>query len=333
MATIGRGQSSGCAHPVLDVYTSVDGRLADVAVLAFQVLDISTAALRAAPRVVAPRRELDPTVGCPDGVRLGRGHYAAPWTVPGDEPLGTHEVRWFFRMAPEAPEHTFVEELEVVPFAPELPGAGYCTVADLRAEGVTETQASDDRLRALIDEASRTIDRLTGWWFEPRWRRLHVEGRGTPSIEPPAPPIRLERIFINGYELQTREEALAVHGAPVAPGFVAPLIRRSRGIFPRHPGTVELEGVFGYTEEDGTALGRTPLEIRRACMLLVLRLLPRLGDVDAVEDARNRWRLLAEKTRDQSYRLAPGREGELTGDVAIDDILVRYRRPSGLGAA
>ena len=100
------------------------------------------------------------------------------------------------------------------------------------------------------------------------------------------------------------------------------------------PGSVELEGVFGYTEEDGTDLGRTPLEIRRACILLVIRLLPRLGDIDAVDDARNRWRLLSERTRDQSYTLAPlRREGELTGDIAIDDILARYMRPAGLGAA
>lgn len=334
MARLGRGQSSSCAHPVLDLYTSVDGRLVDVVELAFEVFDLSATTPGTAPRVVSPYRALDPANACPDGARLERGHYAADWTAPGDEPLGTHEVRWHFRVAPGAPEYTFVEEFEVVPVVPELPGAGYCSVADLRAEGVTEHQASDQRLGALIEEASRTIDHLTGWWFEPRWRRLHVDGRGTPSIEPPVPPIRLERILIYGYPLSFREEAFDVRGAPVRPGFDAPLIRRTRGLFPRVPASVELEGVFGYTEEDGTAFGRTPLQIRRACILLVIRLLPRLGDIDAVDDARNRWRVVAEKTRDQSYTLAPPRrEGELTGDTAIDDILARYMRPAGLGAA
>lgn len=334
MARLGRGQSSSCAHPVLDLYTSVDRRPVDVASLEFEILDLSSGAPGTAPRLVSARRALDAAQGCPDGARLARGHYVAGWTTPGDEPLGTHEIRWHFRIAPDAPEYTFVEEFEIVSNVPELPGAGYCTVADLRTEGVTEPQASDARLRALIEEASQTIDRLTGWWFEPRWRRLRVDGRGTPSIEPPAPPIRLDRVLVYGYELSLLEEGFYVRGAPVGPGFDAPLIRRTRGLFPREPGSVELEGVFGYTEEDGTDFGRTPLEIRRACILLVIRLLPRLGDINAVDDARNRWRLLSERTRDQSYTLAPPRrEGELTGDIAIDDILARYMRPAGLGAA
>jgi len=333
MARLGRGQSSSCAHPVLDLYTSVDGRLVDVAVLEFEVFHLG-AMPGAAPRLVSDRRALDSTQGCPDGARLARGHYAADWTAPGDEPLGTHEIRWHFRLAPDAPEYTFVEEFEVVPVVPELPGAGYCTVADLRAEGVTEHQASDARLRALIEEASQTIDRLTGWWFEPRWRSLRLDGRGTPSLEPPAPPIRLERILIYGRELPTHEEALLVRGAPAGPDFDAPLIRRTRGVFPRAPGSVELEGVFGYTVEDGTEFGRTPLEIRRACILLVIRLLPRLGDVDAVDDARNRWRIIEERTRDQAIKFAPlTRPGELTGDTAIDDLLARYMRPASMGAA
>jgi hypothetical protein len=91
--------------------------------------------------------------------------------------------------------------------------------------------------------------------------------------------------------------------------------------------------VWGYTEYDGTPLGRTPSEIRRACMLLALRGVPPLGD-DAAWDARNRWRLVSERTRDQSYQLSPADAfGALTGDPEADRILKRYRRPAGLGAA
>lgn len=336
MPAIGRGQRSDCAHPVLDLYTSVDGHLVDVGALAFGIFDISTPALRTAPRPVVARVELDPAHACPDGSRLGRGHYVATWTVPEDQPLGTHEVRWWFRAAPDAPEYTFVEELEVVPFAPELPGRGYCSVADLRAEGVSDTQASDERLASLIEEASALIDRLTGWWFEPRWRSFRIEGRGTRTLEPPVPPIRLERMAFYGNEVdfRTPHEVWSIRGAPVGPDFVAPRITRDRGVFPRAAGSIELEGVWGYTEHDGTPMGRTPLAIRRACMLLVMRMLPRLGDVDALDDARNRWRVIEERTRDQSVKMAPPRrEGELTGDAEIDDILARYRRPHGLGAA
>ena len=97
---------------------------------------------------------------------------------------------------------------------------------------------------------------------------------------------------------------------------------------------MELSGLWGYTEPDGTPEGRTPPAIRRACMLLVLRWLSPLGDEDAAGDARNRWRIVEERTRDQSYKLAPVRgSGAFTGDPEIDAILARNRRPLGLGAA
>jgi hypothetical protein len=211
----------------------------------------------------------------------------------------------------------------------------YATVDDLRAEGVTETQASEERLSALIDEAGRVIDRVTGWFFEPRIRSYRMDGRGGPSVEPPAPPIQLDRLATGGSDLPLDPEHLVVVGAPVQAGFDGPLLMLRHGRrFPRGRANVEVDGLFGYTEEDGSPHGRTPLEIRRACMLLVLRMLPGLGDTDAAGDVRSRWRLLEERTRDQSYRLdRDARPAALTGDPDVDAILGRYRRPMGLGAA
>ena len=48
--------------------------------------------------------------------------------------------------------------------------------ADLRAEGVTAAEASDARLELLLAEASRLIDRVTGWFFEPRLLTLRLRG-------------------------------------------------------------------------------------------------------------------------------------------------------------
>ena len=78
---------------------------------------------------------------------------------------------------------------------------------------------------------------------------------------------------------------LLIVGAPVQPGFDAPRLTRRHGqTFPKGVGNIEAEGRWGYTEDDGTAEGRTPLEIRRACMMLVLSRLPLLGDADAMDD-------------------------------------------------
>ena len=181
----------------------------------------------------------------------------------------------------------------------------YASVADLRAEGATVAEASDERLLALLDEATFLIDRVTGWFFEPRLATLRLDGRGTPSLELPVPPIRLDRLAVGDLELSLAFDDLVVVGAPVQPGFDGPRLTLRHGSrFPRGHGNVLVEGLWGFTEADGTAEGRTPLAIRRACMLLVLRSLAPLAD-DAAFDARSRWRVIEERTRDQSIKLSP----------------------------
>ena len=77
----------------------------------------------------------------------------------------------------------------------------YASVADLRAEGVTAAEASDARLELLLAEASSLIDRVTGWFFEPRQLTQHLSGRGAPSIDLPVPPIRVDRLVLGSVEL------------------------------------------------------------------------------------------------------------------------------------
>ncbi|ACY13456.1 conserved hypothetical protein [Haliangium ochraceum DSM 14365] len=208
----------------------------------------------------------------------------------------------------------------------------YASVSDMRAEGVSEAQASDERLAALLDEASRAIDRLTGWFFEPRTLVLRLDGRGTATIEPPVPPIALTELVADGRNISLASNDLVVVGAPAAFGFDAPRLTRTFGrCFPKGRGNVEATGVWGYTEINGTPHGRTPLAIRRACILLAQRWLAPLGEGDT--EARTRWRVIEERTRDQSYKLDRPIAGTLSGDPDIDAILMRFRRPLGLGAA
>jgi len=228
----------------------------------------------------------------------------------------------------------------------------YASVAELREEGVTAAMASDARLARLLEEATATIDRVTGWFFEPRPASYRLDGRGAPTLELPVPPIVLTRIdsaFEDGSfgqrtltplvpwgvpRLPIDERAMIVRGSPVAAGFDGPRITLRFGFaFPRGRGNVLVEGLWGYTEPDGTPHGRTPLAVRRAAMLLVLRNVAPLGNDDAVE-ARSRWRIVEERTRDQSYRLDPlrVRAPVLTGDPDVDVLLAPYVRPAPLGA-
>lgn len=212
----------------------------------------------------------------------------------------------------------------------------YASVADLRAEGVMESAASDVRLEALLREATAFVESVTGWFFEPREQMLRLDGRGHASLEPPAPPIRVDSIVVEYLgAVSVAPEDLVAEGAPVQPGFQGPRLTLRHGRrFPRGVANVTVAGVWGYTEPDGTAFGRTPSAIRTATMQLTLRALPLLTSDDAMETARRRWRIAEERTRDQSYRLAPPPFSTfITGDPDIDLVLMRYRRPLGLGAA
>lgn len=210
----------------------------------------------------------------------------------------------------------------------------YASVADLRGEGVTSTEASDERLLVLIEEATQFIDRITGWCFEPRTMSLRLNGRGSGVLELPAPPIRLTRLTINEIELSISPEDVVAFGAPVPSYFDGPRLVLMRGVFPRGRANVLVEGRFGYTEYDGTPEGRTPLAIRHACMLLVLRNLAPLTS-EASAEARSRSRVIEERTRDQSYKLASveDRAAAFTGDPEIDALLGPYARHSALGGA
>lgn len=213
----------------------------------------------------------------------------------------------------------------------------YASVADLRAEGVTAAEASDARLELLLEEASRLIDRVTGWFFEPRMLTLRLSGRGVPTLELAVPPVRLDRLTLGSADLSLDPRELLIVGAPVQPGFDGPRLTRRHGrVFPRGHGNVVAEGLWGFTEDDGSPTGRTPPAIRRATMLLVLRAVAPLAD-DASFEARSRWRIIEERTRDQSYRLdatkAAAASASLTGDPEVDALLSFYVRPAPLGAA
>lgn len=224
----------------------------------------------------------------------------------------------------------------------------YASVAEVRAEGVPPASATDARLVALIDEATRTIDKVTRQFFEPRRATLRLDGRGTPTIELPVPPIELMRLSVDYEGMQPfpfvgaapfgfglDPSVLLVVGAPVGPGYDGARLTLRHGlVFPKGHGNVIAEGRWGYTEDDGTPDGRTPLAVKRACILLVLRGLHPLAD-DAAFEARSRWRIIEERTRDQSYRLDSNRSGglSLTGDPEVDAFLAPYVRTSPVGAA
>ena len=183
MAVIARGQSSDGGNPVLDLFTPVAGALTDVAVLEFQIFDISDDAKRASPVQVHPatagaRAPVNATDLWPTGDKLATGRFVARWTPPAGEAIGAHEIRWFFQTTTGAPEQTSREDFDVLAEGAGSSPSGYALVSDLREEGVSAADAPDARLARLVLLASQYIDRVTGRFFEPRPMTMTVDGSG-----------------------------------------------------------------------------------------------------------------------------------------------------------
>jgi hypothetical protein len=239
-----------------------------------------------------------------------------------------------------------------------LPTTGYCTVQQMRDEGLTIAECDDTRLGQIILRARRYIDSITQRFFDARTLDFRIDGTGSRVLLLDHPIISITGIYTPADATQ-----------PVSPDDYVAYNRHMRGLFspddrdnprivylagdderlteeealerrgfvPRRWNkgrqNVRIVGVFGYTDPDGTTTGTTPLAIAEVNRALVMRMFPRLNDTDELEDRTKRHRIRSESTKGQSYSLeALAAKGAFTGDPAIDDVLAAYMRPAALGS-
>lgn len=368
MAALAQGQASDCGNPALDIFIQVNGVLTDLTgSLEFIIFDVSDAAKQLSPVQVFPpsgRATVDIGSLCPAGDKLSTGRYVAAYTPALAEPVGTHRIEWYFKLTPASPEQKFCEEFEVLPEATATASSGYCFVADLRAEGVPDS-FTDAYLLNRIAIASRFVDKVTGRFFEPRELSLDLDGRGGRMLLLDIPIIAVSLVEFETSpfkpsSLPIDDDLLKVYNRHITQNLTQPDDRNNpkielyhasdditnaspyvftRLIYPLGQQNIHVEGVFGYTDfSSSNSQGVTPELIRRVTCLLVMRDIHRMWSQRAKRhDALNRYRLISERTRDQSYALeglgAAKRFGMFTGDPEIDTILASYVRPPKLGAA
>lgn len=397
MPSLGRGQTSDCTNPVLDLNTAVGNPAVptNVEILEFRIFDISTPAKRAVPVQVFPLvagtyQAVDALTDCPVGHRLSVGRYVAEYTVDAAEPLGDHLIEWRFQQTALHPQETYCEEFYVAPSIVINPDDNlYCTVAEIRAEGFSEAMLGvnpvtgldftasefDARVLSLIRTASRFVDKVTGRWFYAQQfdetNRFIVDGKGGWNVggfnhkgggrvlHLMIPVIRVDKLLIENQGLinpdltEIEIENIRVYNRHLK-GLLQPddredprlafIPRRitetvASGLFPaplHFPSgrqNVHLEGVFGYTDPDGSPYGKTPDEIRRVTCRLVQRDL--LLDSDECEKlfVKNKFRILSDKEGSTTIRLQElWLKGGITGDPVIDQILMMYKRPPRMRA-
>ncbi len=224
----------------------------------------------------------------------------------------------------------------------------YCSLTDLRDEGVPDPP-DDTRLTKLIKRASLYVDMFTQRWFEPRDMDFLLDGTGVRSIHLDQPIIEVTTLEIEESNLDLL--SINVYNRHISQGLLEPDDRENPRLeieqpesddfifkfgltrFPRGQQNVRVVGKFGYTDPDGTAVGKTPDLICEATKLLTLREIPKkFSDADDAEDM-NKF-IVEHKTRDQTIKFAkPSELGAagatpFTGDRRIDLILMKYHLPS-----
>lgn len=368
MGALARLQTADCSLPILDLFTSVNGILTDVYAVSYQIFDkTSGSGVQVFPATPGNKAAVDVAHDCPVGGRLSAGRYVATWTVPDDENIGTHYIKWFFQLTSTTPEQTFIEEFEVLPEVAgfnQSPEESYVLVSDLRDEGVPSS-VSDSFLSKRIALASRFVDNATKRFFYPKAMTITVDGRGGNKILLSDPIIAISEVLFDTTPwapsaTQIELELVKVYNRHLTQGLTSPDDRNnpklelfhpaemlnhygsyrstwSRLVFPVGQQNVTITGVFGYTDPDGTnTQGKTPELIKHVTKLIVFKELARMSNTSARFDARARHRLTSERTRDQAYTLEPLgtlRGAFFTGDPEIDNILAHYMRPPALGAA
>lgn len=372
MPTLIREQASTCDIPVIDVFFRIGGTLTDMAVLSFIIYENVTnpgVPVQVYPTTVGVQEPVDVS-DCPIGSRLSVGRYVAKYTPVIDEPIGSHFIQWFFQETVGSPVSEHTEEFLVTMSAVASGTDGYTTVASLREEGVLESVYSDTFLQGRIATATALVDAFTGRSFTPVSKTLVVDGWGRPGLLLNEPIISITEVRIRAFDVFTSdyteldENDLRIYNRHLTQNLLSPDDRENPRLewayghhsfhyhqqhssrvhahdWPHGKQNIEITGIFGYTDYDGTALGRTPLLIQRATNMMVIRDLPLYGDTETRTSISNEGRIIKLKTRDQEIGYSPASSatvahqgsGFFTGDPAIDTILAMFVRPPQFGSA
>lgn len=228
----------------------------------------------------------------------------------------------------------------------------YCTIQELRNEGLDVGDADATRVQALIDEWSLWIDRATGQFFDQRTgQTLKLDGTGTRILHLPVFAMsvtELRRVWRSSSPAQTfvidttawvlydrlgngvddrYNPKIKLLGDPGDNLFTDGIPRFTRGTL-----NYEVDGDFGFCDADGSNWV-TPDPIKRACKMLVIHHAGEMGDPDA-NIARQSVDLTKLTVMGRSYEWGqPVSANTLSGIPDVDRILALYRSPMAMRAA
>lgn len=352
MNVVSPGQVINAATPTLFfVFQDSDGAARDPFSLTYAIDDLTGSA----PVEVAPPTAID--VSLLSVARFGLGAFAPSWVVPLDAATGAWRIRWSWQPHEDAPVRTAFSAFDVFPFAPSRRVYGRPSALRAKLPTTGPRAVSSVAIIEELEAAAGIIERFTRRRFYAERLSLKLDGRAPGVLLLGQVVIAVESIEIRAgyspYILWSHDATLwRVYNRHLS-GLYNPDDRdnpkiefpsewandggartdtRRRTGFSRGVQNVVVNGWFGYTDADGSPIGKTPSEIDRVANLIVLDNVGAAGT--------GAWRVKAESTRDQSVTFgnAGGSAnsgkfvGALTGNPLVDDVLLAFRAPPQMGA-
>lgn len=205
----------------------------------------------------------------------------------------------------------------------------YCTLQDLKNEGVEVTDENSAQLTRRIAAAGEKIDAWLMQFFEPREQTYDLSGHGGKTLVLDIPVLELREITADSEKIPLDQVRVTC---------ARRYLIREAG-WPKGTYNIVVKGLFGCvltSVYEGRPHYTTPLPIREACLRLVIRDLPRITDTAAQEE-RRRSRIIKETTDGHSYELDSASTGASggtwSGDYEIDALLWPYKAPVRLALA
>ena len=200
----------------------------------------------------------------------------------------------------------------------------YVSVDDVRAEGYSESTYSSAWVQRAIRVASKFTEVMTGMFFYKREDySLKMDGEGSDVLFLPVPPVSEESISavtVSGEEVDATYYEVVMPEFP--DGRFNPKLRHLSSTWPEGKSNIIITGDFGFVDVDSEGAVSTPDIAQRLTMLIVRKLLPKVGDADA-EKADS---IIEESLKDYSYKLAStaGGGGGVFDDPKIAELVALF---------
>lgn len=223
---------------------------------------------------------------------------------------------------------------------------GYTTIADVRAAGVTVSQASDIDIYNSIVLWSRFLDRACGQWFEPRDLDILLDGTDCKMLWFQVPIITIDELYINeltdvldpiyyhvynnlgqGVRDDRRDPKIALKDEDSVDFFQRTVASMTDWEFKLGRQNQRIVGTFGFVESDLS----TPSLIQRATLKMCVRQLTASDPLNP--DPVPIGPIVSEKTDGHAITYGSVSWGKkvgymgITGDPEVDQIITLYKAP------